>query len=121
MTFQAALGANMVIVAMVFNNTLSSVVPADMPAHAVPIFDFDRNRNVFKIKNSYFDQKSIEVDAQLPVYTAFWRNIQRFRNAAPPNFTDDHFILHECGYCVQFRDISKFYSRIFVSQKKKYI
>jgi len=111
MTFQDALGANMLIVAMVFNNTFSSVnIPADMSAHAVPIFEFDQNRNVFKIKNSYFAQKLIEVDAQIPVYTEFLRNIRVFRRRFRQGLTDDDFILHGCGFCVQFRDRSKFCS-----------
>ena len=118
-TFQNAINQNMLIVAQIICNTMTSVnfTPhfsvEDNSPHAVTLFGFDQARNVFQIKNSYFRQKTIEVNAdlQFPVYSDFVRNIPQFRQNVPqmfPNFTDQNFILTDVGYCVRFRDRSKF-------------
>ena len=130
-TFQAALQQNMVIVALVIKNTMTSVnfppegfsLEENSP-HAVTIFGYDQLQNVFQIKNSYFAEKMITINAnsQFPVYSDFRGNsqlpqdiqqqIQQFRQLVPqrfPNFTDQSYILADVGYCVRFRDKSQYY------------
>jgi len=129
-TFQNAINQNMLIVAQIICNTMTSVnfnpdfSAEDNSPHAVTLFGFEQNRNVFQIKNSYFRQKTIEINADLgfPVYSDFVGNtqipqdiqqrIQQFRQNVPqmfPNFNDQNFILNDVGHCVRFRDRSKFY------------
>ena len=85
---------------------------ADNSPHAVTLFGFDQVQNVYKIKNSYFVQKTIRInaDGQFPIFSDFVRNIPQFRQIFPqlfPNFTDQNWILGDEGYCVRFRDRSK--------------
>jgi len=112
MTFQDALGQNMIILSMILTNTLSSQnSPDDNSPHAVTMFEFDQNRNIFKIKNSYFTQKTIEIDERIPIFSEFMRSIPRFRRKIRQNFrnlTDRDWILADVGYCLRFRDRSKF-------------
>ena len=61
----------------------------------------------FKIKNSYFTQKLIEIDSGIPTYTEFDNDKTKFEETAKkvvPTFSDDNWILSCYGYCVQFRD-----------------
>jgi len=100
---QDALGQNMLIVATIFCNTISS--KTDNSTHAVTMFDFDQN--MFKIKNSYFGEKMISIDERLPVYTKFIvESPAEYRRKVcqiDPNFDDGSWILFDSGCCVRFR------------------
>jgi len=106
MNFHDAIGQKMLILTQIFNNTLSSVTsPDDNNSHAVTLFGFHQNN--FQIKNSYFAQKLVEVNLQIPVYSEFINFQQRFRQMVPqniPTFSDQNYILLGHGYCVQFRN-----------------
>ena len=106
MSFHDAIGQNMLILTQIFNNTLSSVKsPDDNNSHAVTLFGFDQNN--FQIKNSYFAQKLVKVNSQLPVYSEFINYQQRFRQMVTqniPTFSDQNYILYDQGYCVQFKN-----------------
>ena len=106
MNFHDAIGQKMLILTQIFNNTLSSVKsPDDNNSHAVTLFGFDQNN--FQIKNSYFVQKLVEVNSQIPVYSEFINFQQWFRQVVPqnlPTFSDQSYILLDHGYCVQFKN-----------------
>ena len=85
----------------------------DNSPHAVTMFGFDQNK--FKIKNSYFAQKQISIDRQLPYYAEFLHLAQmkppRYQarvHHIDPNFTDQSYILFHIGYCLRFKDKRKF-------------
>ena len=114
MTYQAALGQNMLIVVAIVSHTLSST--ATNLAHAATMVDFDPNSGIFKIKNTYFCQKTISIDSRLPLYHEFehWAktNPTLYRQhvrGLDPNFSDDNFILYHSGYCLRFKDKCKLY------------
>ena len=111
MTFQDALGQNMLIVVPIFTKTFSSIT--DNSPHAVTMYKFDQNQ--FKIKNSYFAQKMISIDERLPVYAEFQRlakmNLPQYRqhvHQIDPTFNDQNFILFHTGLCVKFKNKRKF-------------
>jgi len=78
--------------------------------HAVTVFGVDRN--VVKIKNSYFNRKLIEIDLNLETYGEFRNDMDGFRRRNRPNgFTDNDCVLYEFGYGLEFRDISKIFQK----------
>ena len=81
--------------------------------NAVTMFGFDQNK--FKIKNSYFVQKTISIDPSLPLHHEFLHyagmNPPQYRQRVlriDPNFSDDSWILYHTGFCLRFKDKSKF-------------
>ena len=68
----------------------------DIVPHAALIHGIN-GRN-YTIKNSYYDEKSIEIDQSLPSYGTFKRNRQNY-----PNITDKHYLLHYGGTVIQFQ------------------
>jgi len=122
MTFQDALGQNMLIVVPIYNNTFSSIT--ENSPHVATMFKFEQNQ--FKLKNSYFDQKRrkvISIDEKLPVYKEFQdlakMNPRQYRDIPhanylqhvhqiDPNFNNQNYILSHTGLSVKFKNKRKF-------------
>ena len=102
MTFSDALGQNMLILTMVFTNTMTP--RADICPHAVTLYSEDQNE--FVIKNTYFAEKEIRIDTGLLIYSDFKHNENAFRTfyAYDPNFSDLNYILFDFGFALRFKN-----------------
>ena len=105
-TFSDALRQNKVIFTMIFNDTVSPLATNQTyPAHAVVIFG--ENQNQFLIKNSYFNEKEIQIDSRLPIYGELVNNKNRFCGNArqiDPHFDDQNYIFFNTGFAFEFKD-----------------
>ena len=105
MTFSDALGQNLLILAIVFANTMTP--SADICPHAVTLYSEDQTQNEFVIKNSYFAQKEIRIDTGIFVYSDFKNNENLFRHYVvqfDPNFSDLNYILFDYGFALRFKN-----------------
>ena len=80
---------------------IHDILPLDTDnyPHAVVIHKIERSSYV--IKNSYYRQKSMEIDKQLPVYDSFKQDPERFRQTYPMITDHDHIAYHR-GNIFQF-------------------
>ena len=118
MTYKKALEQNMLVVAQISKNMSSST--RDKCEHSITIFACENN--VFKIKNSYFDENMIEIDSQLPTMSDFDRipNLQQIRQMFP-NFSDNNWVLSDVGLCLQFKNkLKRFVSHFGKKQIQVY-
>ena len=104
MTFSDALRQKMLILAMIFTNTMTP--SAYICPHAVTLYFEDQNE--FVIKNSDFYEKEIRIQTGLPVYTDFYNKEDAFRQSIfnyDPKFSDLNYILFDFGFALRFKDI----------------
>ena len=102
MTFKDAINAGHAVVVPVFSNLVSS--DTDNYPHAVIIHKIIGT--FYRIKNSVYNQKSIDISQKLPAYDTFYQNQQLFRQRNP-TITDDDYITFRQGIAFQFKDNCK--------------
>ena len=105
LTIPEAIRKGHTVVLTIFGNVVSGTSLGGHSAHAC--LAFESNQNIIKIKNSYFAQKTIEVDLGISDYRSYSQNPRRFLRQNP-TFRDDQYLVWQTGRVLQFRDIRTF-------------
>jgi len=114
-TFNYALKNGMLIMIMVYKNTLKPFAgeESENSPHAVTIYQNDQNE--FVIKNSDFNEKRIRIHQNLPIYEQYQGILgsthKTFLGDARkivPNFDETNWILSGFGYAFEFKDMPQF-------------